>query len=258
MTNEDSIPTAIRSVSRALSVLSMFSQDQQTLSLKELVEASGLARTTMLRLLAALEEHSLVWSVGQHEYAVGPGLLRWATLAVSAFRLPASAQAALKRLAAETGESASIWVRVGSKRICVAQEESEQALRHVARLGREITLWTGAPDRVLLRDLDDTTLKEIALRSPAGEQRLADLVSWRAEVQRTNFALTHNERGDGLSAAATPLTNRHGTAMAALAILGPTARFTETSIPVFRSELQKAKESIEESSFMRAITNTDV
>ncbi|MFI8632376.1 IclR family transcriptional regulator [Microbacterium sp. NPDC077663] len=249
---EQTEASAIRSVSRALSLISLFTRDRQELALRELVELSGLPRTTVIRLVAALEDEGLLWAVGTNSYAVGPGLLRWADLAASAFRMPAEVREALVDLVSRVGETASIYIRDGERRVCIAFEECDQVLRHVAVLGREGPLWRGASGRVLLRDLEDDDLERMARRAPleAGID-LADLKAWRASVADLGFSLTHNERRDGLSVAAVPLMNESGRAFAALSVAGPTGRVTSDRSDELRIALNQAKSVIDASPFAR-------
>jgi DNA-binding IclR family transcriptional regulator len=254
---DDAGSGTIRSVDRALDVLSEFSAEQPVLTLKELCIATDLPRTTMLRVLAVLQERGMVTAVGAHEYAVGPGMLRWASLASARFHLPAEAQAALSRLVEQTDETASIYVRAGTRRICIAQTESSQALRHVGQVGRERPLWTGAAGRVLLSELDDEALRQVARQSPTGEALLPDLQEWRATTIADGFAATHNERGDGLSIVAVPIHGPHGRISGALSTAGPTVRFAADRIPDLRAALDVARDAIEGSTFPQWIGSRD-
>jgi DNA-binding IclR family transcriptional regulator len=245
--------STIRSVARALDVLSLFGLEHQARSLKDLSVQTGLARTTMLRILGELQHAGMIWSIGNHEYAVGPGLLRWASLADATFHLPVAVQSALARLAEESGETASIYVRSGLHRFCIAQEESNQALRHVAQIGLERPLWTGAVARVLISDLDDADLDEIARESPMGLTFSSTIAQWRSAVASDGFAATHNERRDGLSVVAVPIHGPKREVRAAMSIAGPTERFGPERVLVFRHSLLTAQAAIEGTPFITSI-----
>jgi DNA-binding IclR family transcriptional regulator len=245
--------SGVRSVGRALAVLSLFTSEHQTRSLREICARTGLPRTTALRLLDALETTGMISSLGGQEYAVGPGLLRWATLASARFHLPAAAQSALSELVETTGETASIYVRSGYGRICVAQQESTQALRHVALVGRERPLWVGAAGRILLSDLDDPELDDVLAHAP-GDGPSPDLVRrWRADVLEKGHAVTHNEREDGLSVIAVPIRIETGAVSATLSTAGPTARFGPDRIPSLLDALETARDAIEATPFPRSV-----
>jgi DNA-binding IclR family transcriptional regulator len=245
--------SAVRSVGRALAVLSLFTFEHQTRSLREICTETGLPRTTALRLLDALETTGMISGLGGQEYAVGPGLLRWGTLASARFHLPAAAQSALSELVETTRETASIYVRSGYGRICIAQQESTQALRHVALVGRERPLWVGAAGRILLSDLDDRELDDVLAHAAADGAPATLARQWRADILETGHAVTHNEREDGLSVVAVPIRTETGAVSAALSTAGPTARFGPDRIPALLGALQTARDAIETTPFPRSV-----
>jgi DNA-binding IclR family transcriptional regulator len=73
-----------------------------------------------------------------------------ARLARDAWQLPESAWDAIRELSTDTGETVNVFVRHGLVRVCIAQQEGTQALRHVVRIGDELPLWGGATGYVLL------------------------------------------------------------------------------------------------------------
>jgi DNA-binding IclR family transcriptional regulator len=234
-----------------LEIMSLLGEERPAFTLKELQAETGLPRTTLIRLLSTLEQFGLLWGVGQHRYIPGPGLMRWAGLAGAAWELPADARRALRDLAHATRETASIFVRQNVGRVCVAQEQGPQALRHVTRVGRETPL-NAAPGRVLIRDLPEKDLRRIAQESPEPAGRLLLLRQWQEEVRSQGYAVTHGEREDGLSVVSVPVAGDDGV-VAALAVAGPTDRFTRDKVARFLNGLTSAASIIEQSTFMAFI-----
>lgn len=240
----------VRSIARAFEIVSLLANDRDSVTLKELQEATQLPRTTLLRILRTIEDFGMVWVVGQQRFAPGPGLLRWADLANRAWQLPADSMQVLQHLVSETRETASIYVRHGTRRICIAQEESPQALRHVARAGRVVPLWAGAASRILLHGLGDDELQSIALESPTGIAFVSTLKDWQAQAERDRYSITHNERSDGLSVIAVPLES-DGRVIAALSLAGPSDRFNANATPAMLAALQSAAPAIMKTGFAR-------
>ena len=86
-------------------------------SLAQLVAATGLARPTAHRIAVALERHRLVTRDSQGRFVLGPRIAELAT-AAGEDRLLAIAQPILIQLRDLTGESAQLYRRQGSSRIC--------------------------------------------------------------------------------------------------------------------------------------------
>ena len=229
--------SGVRAARRALEILSLLNANRPTLTLKLVVEESGLPRTTVLRLLETLQQSGLLWAVGPHTYVAGPSLLRWSALAAHGWQLPPGTQQTMRQLADHTGETVSVYVRYDVQRVCIAAEEGTQALRHVAKVGSEQPLWAGAPAKILLAGAPPSLLVRVAALSPKGAAHVATLENWCEDVRRDGWAVSHDEREDGLSAVAVPVTDSQGRTLAAVSIAGPTPRFAPERVETYRDQL---------------------
>ncbi len=238
----------VRSVRRALDILSLLTEDRQSVSIREAVEATGLAKTTVIRLLQTLEQSGLLWAT-PNGFMAGPGLWRWAHLARRSWELPPETQQMMRELAARQRETVNLYVLRDIYRVCVAQQESPQPLRHVVRIGDELPLWAGASSKILLRDAPDGLLIRIARGSPYGESHAEALRQWIGEAARDGYAVSHGEREDGLSAVAVPVTGRSGTVVAALSLSGPTHRFPAECVGQFAADLKEVAGRMAERGF---------
>lgn len=238
----------VRSIRRALDILSLLSEDKPVVSIRDITDATGLPKTTVLRLVHTLEQSSLLWATPSG-YMAGPGLWRWAYLALRSWQLPPDTQATMRELGARHLETVNLYVLRDIYRVCVAQQESPRALRHVVKVGDELPLWSGASAKVLLSDAPEALLLRVARRSPHGEAHLETLLKWAADVRRDGFAVSHGEREEGLSAVAVPVTGRAGGVVAALALSGPTLRFTPERVTEFAADLKSAATRMSERGF---------
>ncbi len=238
----------VRSIRRALDILSLLTDDKPVLSIRDITEATGLPKTTVLRLVHTLEQSGLLWATSGG-YMAGPGLWRWAYLARRSWQLPPETQATMRELGAKHQETVNLYVLRDIARVCVAQQESPRPLRHVVQVGDELPLWGGASSKVLLSDAPESLLIRVARRSPDGEEHLDTLKRWAADVRRDGFAVSHGEREDGISAVAVPVTGRSGSVVAALAMSGPTLRFTDDRVAEFAADLKLAAARMSERGF---------
>lgn len=230
----------VRSVQRAVELLALYDAEHPSRSVRELVDATGLAKTTVVRLVHTLEACGLLWSRGDGRTVPGPGLLHWAELARSTWQLPESALALMKRLSeASGGEAVHLYVRRTLARVCVARHEGTRTLRHVVRVGEEMPLWSGAASHVLLSRADRAETDAVAALAPhEGWPDLLRERSRRAAVD--GWAVSHGEREAGVSGAAAPVFDGTGRVAAAIALGGPTVRFTEEAVAEFSVALVDA------------------
>jgi DNA-binding IclR family transcriptional regulator len=238
----------VRSIRRALDIVSLLSEEKPVVSIRDITDATGLPKTTVLRLVHTLEQSSLLWATPSG-YMAGPGLWRWAYLALRSWQLPPDTQATMRDLGARHLETVNLYVLRDIYRVCVAQQESPRPLRHVVKVGDELPLWSGASAKVLLSDAPEALLLRVARRSPQGEAHLETLKEWAADVRRDGYAVSHGEREEGLSAVAVPVTGRSGAVVAALALSGPSLRFTPERVTEFVADLKSAATRMSERGF---------
>ena len=227
----------VRSIRRALDILSLLTEDKPAVSIRDITEATGLPKTTVLRLVHTLEQSGLLWATPSG-YMAGPGLWRWAYLALRSWQLPPETQATMRDLGTRHKETVNLYVLRDICRVCVAQQESPRPLRHVVRVGDELPLWAGASSKILLSDAADALLARVARRSPYGDSHVETLRAWAAQARHDGYAVSHGEREEGLSAVAVPVTGRAGAVVAALALSGPTLRFTPDRVTEFTADLR--------------------
>ncbi|MEV6647526.1 IclR family transcriptional regulator [Amycolatopsis sp. NPDC051371] len=238
----------VRSVQRALDILGLLTDERPTVTISDIVKATGLAKTTAIRLAQTLELNGLLWSTSKG-YMAGPGLWRWAHLARQSWELPAEMMQLMRELGDRQRETVNLYVRRDMYRVCVAQQESPQPLRHVVRVGDELPLWGGASSKVLLRDASPALLKRIARSSPGGVDQADSIHKGLIEAADQGYAVSHGEREAGLSAVAVPVLGKNGTVAAALSLSGPTVRFSEDRIAEFVADLIESATRMSERGF---------
>lgn len=234
----------VRSIGRAIQILSLLSDANAELTLRETVAATGLPKTTAKRLLSTLEQYGLLWAAGNGTYCAGPALLRWASLGDAAWRLPPSMQAILAETAERCNESVKVYIRINTKRVCIAERHGTQSLRHVVRVGDELPMWAGAAAKILLIDAPRLVRRAIALESPGGIAHLETLNEWAADAAQRGWSVSSGEREHGLSAVAVPVQPMVSGAPATLSIAGPTSRFPAERIPEFVQELLRTADRL--------------
>ncbi|QIZ39070.1 IclR family transcriptional regulator [Saccharopolyspora sp. ASAGF58] len=221
----------VRSVRRALELLGMFDSEHPARTVRELIDATGLAKSTVVRLVHTLQQEGLLWTRPDGLLAPGPGLLRWAHLAREAWKPPEEALTCLKELSDSSGgETVNIYVRTHTTRICIAQHEGTQNLRHVVRVGDTLPLWGGAASHVLLSRSEREDVVAVAETSPRGAEHADDLWKRSRAAAESGWSVSHGEREAGVSGIAAPIFARTGEVAAAVALGGPTTRFTDAQV----------------------------
>ena len=223
--------TGTQAVDRALRVLHVLESTPDDVGVTAVAAASGLTVSTTHRLLKALCVAGLVAQEPATErYHLGVGLIALGRRAEARLGLHRWHEA-LERLAAETGESASLGTRVGNELLVADHVPSAKPLRFDAGIGARVPIHASAMGKMLLALADDLTAEVAALGSLQRftERTLSDPANLVAElevIRRRGWSLNDGERDPGVRAVAVAIRDTGGPA-AAVAVQGPDVRLTD-------------------------------
>ena len=150
MDKERADPGGVAAVNRALSVLQAFENSVDGMTLTDLMNATGLYHSTILRLCESLEHFNYLQRLTDGRYMLGPTPFYLGMLYQASFRLQDYALPVLRELCKATLETAAIYVREGDDRICLHRVELPRSVRMNVREGDRVELEKGAAGKVLL------------------------------------------------------------------------------------------------------------
>jgi DNA-binding IclR family transcriptional regulator len=140
----------VDAVLKALDILDCF-QVRPSLQLKQISEMTKLNKSRILRLCGTVE--SMGYLVHDREtglYSLGPKLLSLGKIYERNNTMISLARPVLRDLTRITGESASLFVVDGNKRLCLAREEGTHSVRYSVSEGQRMELYAGSGGKVLL------------------------------------------------------------------------------------------------------------
>jgi DNA-binding IclR family transcriptional regulator len=184
-------------------------------TLAELVSATGLPRATAHRLAVALEVHRLIARDAEGRFLLGPRIGELAHALPDA--LVTAAGPVLAWVRDECGESAQLYRREGTDRVCVAAAERLTGLRTTVPVGTRLPLTAGSGAQVLCAWSDPATLSEVLTTAEFTTRTLAD-------VRRRGWAQSIAQREAGVASVSAPVVTPTGRMLAAISISGPIER----------------------------------
>lgn len=147
---------------RALAILGCFSEDEPELTAAELAERTGLASSTLHRLIGTLLGHGLLVRTHDHRYAVGSRLWEIGELSPLSLRLRERAIPHLMRLYEATGENVHLSVLDGEPEratvLHVGRVTGRRSIPTVSRAGGRDPLHATGVGKALLATRDDEWL----------------------------------------------------------------------------------------------------
>ena len=221
----------MQSADRAFAILTAFDDGRPDLGVSELAAELGMHKSTVSRLLAALERRGLVRREGER-FAPGPELARLGTLAIRGFTLAGAARTPLERLAERTGETVNLAVRDGIRALNVLHVDATHFVGVTDWTGRAAPLHATANGKALLAFGDAGAAPGRLVRLTP--RTIVDRRELRVELERTRragFAVAVEELELGLHAVAAPVFDAGGACVAAVSVSGPAYRLSESRLP---------------------------
>jgi len=222
-------PYAIASVDHALRVAVML-QLEDGLTVSEVAERPGVARSTAHRLLAMLVYRDFAVQDENHLYRAGPVLELAAHSQSRVSSLRAAALPHIRRLVDLLDETANLAIRTGDTVRFIASAECRQALRVGSREGMVFPAHRTTAGLLLLAELSESELAEVyaAERYHDRPAECPDLASLQAEllgIRRKGFAVNSERSERGLVAVGVVVRGTDGTAQAGLSVSMPSVRY---------------------------------
>ncbi|MFI7609947.1 IclR family transcriptional regulator [Nonomuraea terrae] len=239
----------INSVDHALRIAAMLQMEGE-LTVSEVAERLGVARSTAHRLLAMLVYRDFAVQGARRLYRAGPVLELAAHSPSVVSRLRAVALPHLRRLVDVLDESVNLAVRTGDTVRFIAGVECFQSLRVGSREGMVFPAHRTTAGLLLLAELTDEELEAVYPAErytdrPGDRPDLERLRTELARVRRNGFVLNQGRSERGVVAIGVPLRARDGDALAGVSVSMPSGRYHRHRLPSLVDALRHAAVAIE-------------
>ena len=218
----------VQVIARAASIMRALEDTSTGLSLGEIAIKVGLARSTVQRIVAALETEKLVVAASPAgRVRLGPTILRLAGSVRTDF--VALARPFLIELSKELHETVDLASIKGDHLVFIDQVIGSQRLRTVSAVGETFPLYCTANGKAYLAELDDAAIETLIGRSykPRTQHtitRLQQLLDDIRPARKNGVALDREEHTLGICAAGVAMRDMLGNYFA-ISVPVPAQRF---------------------------------
>ena len=218
----------IQVITRAANILRSLEGESDGLTLGQIAQRVGLARSTVQRLVEALREEQFIIAASPTSgVRLGPALIRLAASATVDF--DHVTRPIMMELSQAIGETVDLSVLKGQSAVFTDQVQGRHRLRTVSAVGETFPLYCTANGKAILSILPDEHLDRLLAApmprlTPNTLTKRADLMKAIEISRRTGIALDEEEHTEGISALGTGFIDPLGRAVA-ISIPVPTTRF---------------------------------
>ena len=222
-----------KSLQKAMHILFYMGQHSPEMRIAEIASGLRLNKTTVYRLLSALERLDLVQRDPENErYRLGLKLHELGTKAVRARTLQSESRRYLKEMAHVCNEAVSLAVPGAGGVVCLERFDSPRTMITVRTpVGALFPAHCSAAGKAVLAYLSEEAVDAIVLNNRLirytnhTHTRTAELKNDLRRVRQRGYALDEQELEYGLNGVAAPVISQNARVLGAVGIAGPTQRF---------------------------------
>jgi IclR family pca regulon transcriptional regulator len=241
--NKDELDKARRSslfvgsLEKGLQILRAFDRERREMGLFEIIEASGLDKSSAQRFAFTLYALGfLTKDAKTRKYSLSPRVLELGFAYLNSSSLLECAMPLLYEANRRCGETFNITELSGTEVVYVARVPSQHVISVDIFLGMRVPAYASAPGRAILAFLDDMAAEAVLERSDLRKLTSKTVVS-RSAVQRElkavrqqGYAIAEEQCYLGEISAAAPILDNLGRPIAALNVSVPTSRWSVAEV----------------------------
>jgi IclR family transcriptional regulator, KDG regulon repressor len=218
----------IRAIERIISILNCFSFEDASLSIEVIVEQTGLAKTTVYRMLWTLEKNGLIYyDIKENTYRLGYKFLEYGGIVLENLDIRREAEPVLSELHKISGHTVLLAIRQKDVIQYLLSYDSKDEFQSRSYIGRSRTLHYGALGIVLMSYMPINEAKTILQKTPLEKRTPYTLIDEEKYYQRLEqirnegFYVDIDETFVGFTGISVPIFGFNGEILAAIGVAGP-------------------------------------
>ena len=233
----------VQALDRAFAVLDLLGESGTPLGLAQVATSLQLHKSTAHRFLMVLEKHRMVERTAGGKFRLGLKLFDLGNRAIEQYDLRERAQPHLRRLVAETEETAHLCILEGTHVIYIDKIEPARSVRMITRIGASNPVHCTSVGKAILAFLPEERITDILGRlrfERYTSNTISTVEALRAEIEKTRrrgYAVDDEEFEEGLRCIAVPVLDAQRLPVAAVSVSGPSFRVTAQKLPAIANHL---------------------
>lgn len=228
-----------QAVDRAVQLIKLFDDEQPYWDLTQLVDASGLNKTTVHRLLGALESEGLIERHDDNRYKLGSELIALGGRAARANNLRTVSHPHLQALTEQTGETTTLEIlrpdRDGQLTMLVIDEVLGRHLVGITQyIGSRLPVHATSTGKAVMAFQAPQVIERVmAQAAETFTPTTLGTEAYQRELEATRergYATALGELETGLIAIGAPVFDHNSHVQAAISVIGPSVRIDDTRL----------------------------
>ncbi len=241
------------SVSKSLKILKCFTSERPVHRVSELSRTLNMNKSSVSRILSTLaNEGFVIKDENSRTFRLGTAALIMGNACKYSFEVYSEARPILMELVENLNETVQLAILDRTEVVFIESMECKHPLRYMASVGSRSPVHCSSSGKALLAFRNDDLIEQIieaglprwTARTITNEQSFREEI---ARIRKQGFALSLEERFEGVIAVAAPVFDDEGNAVAAVNVVGPTYRMKQENLNRCIRHLVRAAEKISQS-----------
>ncbi|MCS7460345.1 IclR family transcriptional regulator [Paenibacillus doosanensis] len=238
-----------KTVVRSMDILNLF-LDRFKLSMNEIVQLSGIPKTSVHRMIGSLEDMGFLHKDKDGYYSLGLLFLQFGNLVAERLDIRRIALPVMEKLRDDIGNAVHLVLRDGQECIYIEKLDTNHPVRLFTKIGKKAPLYAGASSRTILAFMPDDEreryVDEIELL-PISSGTMTDKDALRASLEltrRRGYSFSRSELEDYTAELSAPIFDHTGQIIAALSSAALEVQFGEENLPELIHQVRQAAAEI--------------
>lgn len=240
-----------KSFYKMAAVLDCFTRAQGRLSIADLVEMTGMPRTTIHRIVASLRDIGLIDQDGRrHDYRLGLKMFYYGSVVLANLDLNRHARPHVINLHQITGEIVHLHMFDGSQMVCIEREEmGETRLTTLTTIEAAPTYCTSVGKAFLAFQREDL-IRRIAAEEGLQPRTAKTITTVEAlledmkTIRDRGYSIDDEENEIGIRCVGAPIRDSRGQIFASVSVSGPTDRMPHARVSALSSTVIQTADNI--------------
>ncbi|SER81936.1 IclR family transcriptional regulator [Psychrobacillus sp. OK032] len=215
-----------KSLDRGIIILKQIAMENNV-GLRELSRITGISLTATEKIVKTLEEHKLVDKDESGKIILGSELFFLGKIVESRTNFIQIILREIKELVKDIDETVYLIKRNDKHIVFIEGEKSSHPIQYMPEIGKPYDLPYGATGQALMAYLDEDEVMEILDHYQVDSKKMLKKLE---KVRENSYALSYQERFEGLSGIVFPILAKDGSAPLALSVAIPTYRYSEEKL----------------------------
>ncbi len=234
-----------KTVIRTMELINLFIE-QPELTFQEIVDLSGVPKSSAFRMISSLEEMGFLEKGEDNKYRLGTVFLKLGQLVSSRLNIRNIASSVMKSLHEKYHQAVNLAILEGHEAVYVEKIDHYQRVKLYTSVGRRSPLYGGACARAILSFLPDREIENyleninLIPYSPRTIVKRDELWETIKEARKNGYTVSKSELEAHTASVASPIFDYAGKVIGSISIAGIENDFSKEKVIEFGAAVKKA------------------